>query len=85
MAGYGGRRSSRGMRNLKSAGMTVAKCGVRAGGKAAARIARWAMTDHSNFSETMLRMPRMGFLATIGYILLQCVVAVGGGSHCLKL
>lgn len=70
MARKYGKRSSQGMRNLRSAGWDAAKFTGRTTEKAAVGLARWATTDHSGTGKAFENMPSMGFIETIGYILM---------------
>lgn len=76
MARKYGRRSNQGMRNLRSAGWEVAKFTGRTTEKAAVGLARWATTDHSGMGRAFENMPSMGFIETIGYILMIILFAM---------
>lgn len=58
----------RGVRNLKSAGMSGARFAGRATAKSVEGLFRWATTDHSGMSAALNNMPKMGFIDTIKYI-----------------
>ena len=77
------RRSSSGIRNLKSAGSSVAKFTGRTTEKAAVGLFKWATTDHSGMSDALGRMPKMGLLDTLHYIavifMIQVAYAILGG------
>lgn len=46
--------------------------------RAASTLGRWATTDHSGFSQSMLNMPTMGFIDGCRYILTHFIIAVIG-------
>jgi len=66
------------IRYLKSTGNAIAKTTVRTADKAVTGLTRWAITDHSGISKRLLSMPKMGFLDTLLYILLQLFVSIMG-------
>ncbi|CAG0999310.1 hypothetical protein MTYP_02760 [Methylophilaceae bacterium] len=78
MARQDGKRSSQGMRNLRSAGWDAAKFTGRTTEKAAVGLARWATTDHSGMGKAFENMPSMGFIETIQYALMVIVFAMVG-------
>ena len=77
------RRSSNGIRNLKSAGSSVAKFTGRTTEKAAVGLFKWATTDHSGMNDALGRMPKMGLLDTLHFIgmllLIRVACAILGG------
>ena len=68
---------SRKVRNLRSVGWEGAKFAARAAEKSAEGLFRWATTDHSGMNRALIKMPSMGFIGTIKYMLtcLCCTVA----------
>ena len=46
--------------------------------RAASSLGRWATTDHSGFSQTILNMPPMKFIDGCRYILLHLAIALAG-------
>jgi hypothetical protein len=59
-------------RLLISAGKSVSKVTE----KAATGLFRWATTDHTGITERLANMPSMGFLDTLGYLLVQLLITV---------
>jgi hypothetical protein len=59
-------------RLLISAGKSVGKVTE----KAATGLFRWATTDHYGTTQRLSNMPQMGFLDTLGYILVQLLITV---------
>ena len=51
---------------------------LRTANKAAVGLFKWATTDHSGMSKALDRMPQMGLLDTLGYILRQLLFTVVG-------
>ena len=51
---------------------------LRTANKAAVGLFRWAATDHSGMSKALDRMPQMGLLDTLRYILRQLLFTVVG-------
>jgi hypothetical protein len=45
--------------------------------RAASSLGRWAITDHTGFSQAMIDMPQMGFWASLRYLLFQLVIRLG--------
>ena len=76
MAKQNQKRTTRGVRNLQSAGWATAKFTGRATEKAAVGLARWATTDHSGMGKALANMPSMGFFDTIRYILMLIPIAI---------
>ena len=76
MARQYGKRRSRGMRNLKSAGGSAAKIAGRTAENAAVKIGRWVTTDHSGLPSALNNMPEMGFVDSIKYALRQLLRAI---------
>ena len=72
------RRSSNGIRNLKSAGSSVAKFTGRTTGKAAVGLFKWAATDHSGMNDALGSMPKMGLLDTLHFIGMLLLIRVAG-------
>jgi hypothetical protein len=72
------RRSSNGIRNLKSAGNSAAKFTHNVTEKAAVGLFRWATTDHSNMGKALANMPSMGFMDSLRYIFRQFLSAIFG-------
>lgn len=70
------KRHSRAMRNLTSAGRTAARFTGRAAEKTAVGLFRWATTDHSGLGRALDRMPDMGFLDSMKYILVHILIAI---------
>lgn len=68
--------SNRAVRNLKSAGYSAAKVTGDITSKTAVGLFKWAATDHSGMSDAIKRMPKMGFLGTIRYILMQFILSI---------
>ena len=68
--------SNRGMRNLRSAGMSAAKFTGRTTEKAAVGLFRWMVTDHSGVGRALQNMPSMGFFDTLGYVFRQFLYGV---------
>jgi len=62
------KRTSRGARNLQSAGRSVLGFAGRTADNAACGLARWATTDHSGIGNTLDNMPSLGFFGGISYI-----------------
>jgi hypothetical protein len=46
--------------------------------RAASSLGRWATTDHSGFSRSMINMPHMGFIDGCRYILAHLAIALIG-------
>jgi hypothetical protein len=46
--------------------------------RAASSLGRWATTDHSGFSQSMLNMPQMKFVEGCRYILVHLAIALAG-------
>jgi hypothetical protein len=44
--------------------------------KAVTGLFRWATTDHTGISQRLCNMPKMGFLDTLRYILVQLVLSI---------
>lgn len=65
-----------GMRRLHTAGYRAAGYTTRASSKAAVGLFRWAATDHTGMGRALERMPKMGFVDTLKYILMQFLFAV---------
>lgn len=70
------KRSSRAMRNIRSAGWAAARFAGRTTEKAAVGLFRWASTDHSGLSRALDRMPEMGFLDSVKYVLVHFLISV---------
>lgn len=70
------KRHSRPMRNVTSAGWTAARFTGRAAEKAAVGLFRWVTTDHSGLGRALDRMPRMGFVDSVKYVLVHFLIAV---------
>ena len=49
---------------------------VRAAGKTAEGVGRWAATDHTGMSKALANMPSMGFLDSVRYILLHLLFTI---------
>lgn len=69
---------TRSFRNIGSAGISAAKSSASLIGKAAASAFKWATTDHTGLSDALGRMPKMGFLDTLRYILLLTLASIAG-------
>jgi hypothetical protein len=74
---YGRRRSSW-KRNAQSGGMQALGYTGRTVGKAVEAVGRWATTDHTGITQTLSRMPPMGFRDTLVYTLIHLVLGVLG-------
>lgn len=72
-----GKKTSRGMRNLRSAGMTGLNFTAKTVEKSAGGLFRWAATDHSGMSQMMSNMPKMGFIDSIKYTVSCFFIAIG--------
>lgn len=72
------KRSSRGMRNLRSVGWSALKFTARTTDKAANNFAGWITTDHSGMSDAIKNMPSMGFLQSLGFVLTQFIICILG-------
>lgn len=70
------RRNSyqRSARNLVSGASKL----YRHADRAASSLGRWATTDHSGFSQSMLNMPPMKFIEGCRYILVHLAIALAG-------
>lgn len=83
------KRSSRAMRNIRSAGWAAARFAGRTTEKAAVGLFRWASTDHSGLSRALDDMPEMGFLDSVKYVLahflITVVAAIVGGIYIFVL
>lgn len=71
-----GKRSSQGMRNLRSAGWDAAKFTGRTTEKAVVSLFRWASTDHINKGRPIQFIPGTTFLGSLGYILLELFLGI---------
>ncbi len=60
--------------NLQSTSNNFAKSTGRATEKAAVGIFKWATTDHLGMGRSLLEMPKMGFFASIKYVLMQLLI-----------
>jgi len=47
-------------------------------GNAATGLFRWAATNHCGMSQALSYMPRMGFIDTLNYILIQFLISILG-------
>lgn len=65
-------------RQLRTTSWQAAKQTGRLTGQAATGLFRWITTDHTGISQTLLRMPAMGFLDTLRYITLQLLITIAG-------
>lgn len=83
MTRHRGKRTGRGMQNLRSAGWDTARFTARAADKVVTGLARWVTTDHSGMTKALAQMPEMGFIDTLRYMLscfcVTLVYAVVGG------
>lgn len=70
--------SSRGMRNLQSAGWTAAKFTGRTTGKTAVGLFNWATTDHYGTGNALDYMSQLGFLDGIKYFLIHILIVILG-------
>lgn len=77
------KRPNQGMRNLRSAGYSVAKFTGRTSEKAVVGLFKRATTDHLGMNDALGRMPKMGLLYTLHYIavifMIQVAYAILGG------
>ncbi len=73
-ATQGRTRSSQYTRNLQRAGNNLAKATGRATEKAAVGVFKWATTDHLGMGKAIINMPKMGFFASIKYVLMQFLI-----------
>lgn len=64
----------RALRNLGSAGMSVAK----SADKAAGNFGRWLVTDHTGLGDAFNRMPNMGFFDTVHYVVVHIIISLVG-------
>lgn len=71
-----GKYTSRGMRNLRSAGMTGLNFAAKAVEKSSVGLFRWAATDHSGMTKALVNMPAMGILDSLRYICMYFVFCV---------
>lgn len=77
-------RRSQGMRNLRSAGLSLANSTVRTTGNIASKAIvstfKWAATDHSGMGRAMSNLPLLGlgFIGSIKYILSSFFIAIAG-------
>lgn len=60
------------LRSLNSAGKSIAKVGDRA----AVGLFRFATTDHTGITQRLISMPKMGFIDSLKYILLQLLLTI---------
>lgn len=72
------KRSSRGMRNLRSAGWRALKFTARTTDKAANGFVSWITTDHSGMGNAIKDMPSMGLLHSLGFILTHFIFSMIG-------
>ncbi len=66
------------LRNLRSAGWTIAKHTGRAADKAAGGLFRWVTTDHLGVGRALSNMPQMGAKDTVRYVLRLFLGAIVG-------
>ena len=77
-------RRNQGMRNLRSAGLSLANSTARITGrtteKAAVGLFKWAVTDHTGMGRAMSNLPLLGlgFIGSIKYILSSFLIAIAG-------
>lgn len=62
--------------NLRTAGYRAARYTARGASKATSGLFRWAATDHTGMGKALEHMPKMGFVDTLKYILMQFLFAV---------
>ena len=65
------------VRKYRNLGKAI-KFTARTVGKTVEGVGRWAATDHTGISKSLARMPSMGFLDSLRYILLHLLIAIVG-------
>lgn len=60
------------IRSLNAAGKSIAKVGD----KAAVGLFRFATTDHTGITKHLIDMPKMGFLDSLQYCLMQLLLSI---------
>ena len=65
------------VRKYRNLGKAI-KFTARTVDKTATGLGRWATTDHTGMSKALARMPSMGFLDSVRYILLHLLITVVG-------
>lgn len=71
-------RPHRRMDKMASSGWKAAKTTWRHVDGAASALGRWATTDHTGFSESLSRMPLLGFWLTVQLIAIRFVLGMLG-------
>jgi len=67
----------RALRNLRSAGYSAAKFTGDTTSKIIVGLSRWVVTDHTGMGRALDRMPKMGFIASVQYMLKHFLIAMG--------
>lgn len=78
MAGYSTRHYGRRSPHRRSYGRGVISPALRTASRAAVGLFRWAATDHTGLASALARMPRMGFIDELRYILFHLIIGICG-------